>query len=127
LIATYAVASQLDFDFAFASPLSDGSMNFLNVEDPANGPSEEGALANESHTAQQELVIYAIARRAQRIVAAGRAVLPEAPAAKLDPLSDLLRGRPARGANPVDRSADDAHAALSRGRERVLSAGAAPA
>src|SRR2546421_11938887 len=92
LIATYAVASQLDFDFAFASPLSDGSMNFLNVEDPANGPSEEGALANESHTAQQELVIYAIARRAQRIVAAGRAVLPEAPAAKLDPLSDLLRG-----------------------------------
>jgi hypothetical protein len=36
-----------------------------------------GMVANHSQVAQQNLVVYAVARRASKIVAAGRAVLPE--------------------------------------------------
>jgi hypothetical protein len=38
-----------------------------------------GNVANHSQTAQQNLVVYAVARREEKIVAAGRAVLPEVP------------------------------------------------
>ncbi len=38
-----------------------------------------GSVTNHSQTAQQNLVVYAIARRGVKIVAAGRAVLPEVP------------------------------------------------
>jgi hypothetical protein len=40
-----------------------------------------GSVTNHSRTAQQNLVVYAVARRGVKIVAAGRAVLPEVPAA----------------------------------------------
>ncbi len=40
----------------------------------------EGAVVNHSAVVQHELVVDGLARRAGRIVAAGRAVLPEAPA-----------------------------------------------
>jgi hypothetical protein len=40
-----------------------------------------GSVANHSPTAQQNLVVYAVARRGEKIVAAGRSVLPEVPAA----------------------------------------------
>jgi hypothetical protein len=36
-----------------------------------------GTVSNHSQTTQQNLVVYAVARRASKIVAAGRAVLPE--------------------------------------------------
>jgi hypothetical protein len=36
-----------------------------------------GTVANHSQTTQQNLVVYAVARRASKIVAAGRAVIPE--------------------------------------------------
>ena len=39
-----------------------------------------GSVTNHSQTAQQNLVVYAVARRGVKIVAAGRAVLPEVPA-----------------------------------------------
>jgi hypothetical protein len=39
-----------------------------------------GNVADQSQTAQQNLVVYAVARRGLKIVAAGRAVLPEVPA-----------------------------------------------
>ncbi len=39
-----------------------------------------GSVANHSQTAQQNLVVYAVARSGVKIVAAGRAVLPEVPA-----------------------------------------------
>lgn len=39
-----------------------------------------GSVTNHSRTAQQNLVVYAVARRGAKIVAAGRAVLPEVPA-----------------------------------------------
>ncbi len=38
-----------------------------------------GSVTNHSQTAQQNLVVYAVARRGMKIVAAGRAVLPEVP------------------------------------------------
>jgi hypothetical protein len=50
------------------------------IEDPSNGPGAEGIVVNESRVAQRELVVFALARRGGRIVAAGRAVLPQAPA-----------------------------------------------
>ncbi|HTA15393.1 MAG TPA: hypothetical protein VK781_11110, partial [Solirubrobacteraceae bacterium] len=37
-----------------------------------------GTVTNRSSVAQQHLVVYAVARKGSRIVAAGRAVLPEA-------------------------------------------------
>ena len=40
-----------------------------------------GSVTSHSQTAQQNLVVYAVARRGVKIVAAGRAVLPEVPAA----------------------------------------------
>ncbi len=40
----------------------------------------EGSVVNRSHVSQRELVVYVIARRAGAIVAAGRAIIPEAQA-----------------------------------------------
>jgi hypothetical protein len=68
------------------------------AEDPANGVGEEGTLANQSQAAQRELVIYAVARRGQRIVAAGRAVLPEVAAGASVPFQIFFVGDP-RGAH----------------------------
>ena len=48
------------------------------VEDPTNGPTAEGTVVNASGVSQQELVVYAVATHAGRIVAAGRAIVPEA-------------------------------------------------
>ena len=48
------------------------------IDDPTNGPGAEGEVRNESSVSQNELVVFAVARRASRIVAAGRAVLPHA-------------------------------------------------
>ncbi len=47
------------------------------VEDPASGPGAAGSLFNGSAVTQRQVVVYAVARRAGRIVGAGRAVLPE--------------------------------------------------
>lgn len=49
-------------------------------EDPSSGLGVEGSVVNHSAASQQEVVVYAVARRAGRIVAAGRAVLPQVPA-----------------------------------------------
>jgi len=45
-------------------------------EDPTNGPALEGSVVNRSKIEQQELIVYALVRRAGAIVAAGRSVLP---------------------------------------------------
>jgi hypothetical protein len=50
------------------------------IDDPASGPGAAGTVADESTVAQHNLAVYALARRGGRIVAAGRAVLPELPA-----------------------------------------------
>jgi len=41
------------------------------------GATETGSVANQSAVTQADLVVYAVARRAGKVVAAGRAVLPE--------------------------------------------------
>jgi hypothetical protein len=46
-------------------------------EDPAGGTIAEGTVANRSKVAQSGLVLFALARRDGKIVAAGRAVVPE--------------------------------------------------
>jgi hypothetical protein len=46
------------------------------LNDEASGFEDEGTLANRSTIPQREPVLYAVARRAGRIVAAGRAVIP---------------------------------------------------
>jgi hypothetical protein len=50
------------------------------IEDPSSGPGAEGQILNGSTVSQHELVVYAVAERGGKIVAAGRAVLPEATA-----------------------------------------------
>ncbi len=46
-------------------------------EDPASGMIAEGTVTNRSKVAQSGLVLFAVARRAGKVVAAGRAVVPE--------------------------------------------------
>jgi hypothetical protein len=67
------------------------------VEDASNGPGVEGSIVNHSRVTQQQLVVYAVARRAGRVVAAGRAVLPQAPAGASTHFQLFLIGEP-RGA-----------------------------
>jgi hypothetical protein len=45
-------------------------------EDPTNGMGAEGNLVNRSGIAQKDVVVYALARRAGAVVAAGRALVP---------------------------------------------------
>jgi hypothetical protein len=54
----------------------------------------EGNVLNHSGTAQQELVVDAVARRAGTIVAAGRAVLASAPAGSSTPFQIFFVGNP---------------------------------
>jgi hypothetical protein len=56
--------------------------------------SESGSVANRSAVAQANLVVYAVARRAGRIVAAGRAVLPEVGVGTSVPFQIYFVGNP---------------------------------
>jgi hypothetical protein len=60
----------------------------------AEGAEAEGDVVNHSGVSQQELVVYAIARKAGRIVAAGRAVLPSAPTGASTPFQLYFVGAP---------------------------------
>jgi hypothetical protein len=62
-----------------------------------SGVTAEGMVVNDSRVTQQELVVYALARRAGRIVAAGRAVLASVPAGASTPFQVFFIGDP-RGA-----------------------------
>lgn len=55
----------------------------------------EGNVVNHSQVGQQELVVNALARRAGKIVAAGRAVLPAASAGAATPFQIFFVGSPA--------------------------------
>ncbi len=67
------------------------------VRDEASGPETEGSIVNRSSVAQRELVVYAVARRAGRVVAAGRAVIPQAAAGSSTHFQVFFIGDP-RGA-----------------------------
>lgn len=53
-----------------------------------------GTVANRSQISQQNLVVYAVARRSSKIVAAGRAVLPEVPVGANVPFQIYFVGDP---------------------------------
>jgi hypothetical protein len=67
------------------------------IEDPSNGAGAAASVHNGSPIAQRNLVVFVVARRAGRVVAAGRAVLPEVPARGSAPFQAFLIGDP-RGA-----------------------------
>jgi hypothetical protein len=62
--------------------------------DPTNGVGAEATVVNHSSVAQQELVVFAVGVRAGRIVAAGRAVIPNAPANSSTPFQVFFIGNP---------------------------------
>jgi hypothetical protein len=63
-------------------------------EDQANGIGAAGTVRNTSAITQTNLVVFGIARRMGRIVAAGRAVLPEVPAGGSTPFQVFFIGEP---------------------------------
>jgi hypothetical protein len=63
-------------------------------DDPTNGIGAEGTVVNRSSVAQQELVVFAVGTRGGRIVAAGRAVLPVAPASSSTSFQVFFIGNP---------------------------------
>jgi hypothetical protein len=74
-------------------------------EDPTNGPAAEGSIVNHSHVAQQELIVYANVRRAGQIVAAGRALVPSAPAGSTTRFQLFFIGKPGGGSLEVSAPA----------------------
>jgi hypothetical protein len=67
------------------------------VEDPTNGVGAAGTVTNRSHTAQPKLVVFVLSLKAGRIIAAGRAVLPELAAGASAPFQAFLIGDPRGG------------------------------
>jgi hypothetical protein len=83
-----------------------GTIPRLSVGGPHLSEAQaEGNLVNRSTIAQQEVVIDAVARRAGRIVAAGRAVLASAPAGASTPFQIFFVGDPAGAQLEVDAPA----------------------
>jgi hypothetical protein len=84
---------------AGVSPTVSGALP--QVEVAGLHPSEEsgsataaGTVRNRSTVTQQSLVVYVVARRAGRIVAAGRAILPEVSPGAAVPFQAFLLGSP---------------------------------
>lgn len=67
------------------------------IEDPSRGVGAAAKVSNRSRVAQQSLVVFAVARRGGKIVAAGRAVVPELAARAATPFQLFFVGDP-RGA-----------------------------
>lgn len=78
-----------------------GTIPRLDIEgmrlfaDPTSGQGAEGNVVNHSSVDQQELIVYALARRHGRVVAAGRAVLATAPAGASTRFQAYFIGNPA--------------------------------
>jgi hypothetical protein len=83
---------------AVTGPIPRLSVNGAHLsEDVTSGAGVEGTVTNHSQVEQQELAIYAVARKGARIVAAGRAVLPQLPTGATLPFQVFFIGDP-RGA-----------------------------
>ncbi len=67
------------------------------IDDVSSGAGAEGLVANHSALAQRELVVYGVVRRGGKVVAAGRAVLPEAPAGQSTRFQLFFIGEPHGG------------------------------
>jgi hypothetical protein len=70
----------------------------VHIAENPSGVSAEGTVVNHSPVAQQELVVFAVGLHAGKVVAAGRAVLPNAPANASTPFQVFFIGNP-RGAS----------------------------
>lgn len=84
---------------AGVAPVTSGPEPRIEVNGPQLGEASSGeasgTVRNRSTVTQQKLVVYVLARRAGRIVAAGRAVLPEAAPGVSVPFQTFLVGKPA--------------------------------
>ena len=67
------------------------------VEDPTNGVGAAGTVGNRSGVAQRNVAVFVVAIRGSRVVAAGRAVLPEVAAGATSSFQVFFVGDP-RGA-----------------------------
>lgn len=67
------------------------------VEDPANGTVAEGTVVNRSAVTQQNVVVFAVARRNGKVVAAGRALLATVPQGGSSPFQIFFIGNPSGG------------------------------
>ena len=82
------------------APIASATLPVVSVsgvhvfEDPSNGIGAEGTVSNRSQLAQQKLVVYVVGRRGSRIVAAGRAVLPEVAAGQSTSFQVFFIGSP---------------------------------
>jgi hypothetical protein len=87
--------------------LAGGAIAHLNVEGThiTEGAQAEGNLVNHSTVAQQELVVDAVARRAGKVVAAGRAVLADVPAGTSAPFQIFFVGDPSAARLEVSAAA----------------------
>jgi hypothetical protein len=65
------------------------------VDDPSNGIGGEATVSNHSSTEQRELVVFATALRGGRVVAAGRAVVPQLAAGGSASVQVFFVGNPA--------------------------------
>jgi len=66
----------------------------VHIAESSSEVGAEGTVVNSSSVTQQELVVYAVGLRAGKIVAAGRAVLPNAPANATTPFQVFFIGNP---------------------------------
>jgi hypothetical protein len=66
----------------------------VHASEEGGGAGAAGTVRNRSGVTQQNLVVYVLARRGGRIVAAGRAVLPEVGAGASLPFQAFLQGSP---------------------------------
>jgi hypothetical protein len=64
----------------------------VHATEEAGSAGAAGTVKNESQITQQSLVVYVLARRAGRVVAAGRAVLPEVAAGAAVPFQAFFTG-----------------------------------
>jgi hypothetical protein len=88
-------ATRVSAQVGEGKPISGSSLPKLATHDAAiSEESVEGTLTNSSGAAQSELVIYAVASRGGRIVAAGRAVLASVAAGASTPFQAFFVGDP---------------------------------
>lgn len=75
------------------------------VGEASSGEAAPGTVRNRSKIAQRSLVVFAVARRAGTIVAAGRALLPEVAAGASTPFQMFFIGNPSASGTQIETSA----------------------
>lgn len=71
------------------------SVEGARLDRDSDGPVATGFVRNRSAIAQRDLVVYAVARRGKRVVAAGRGLIPRLASGRRAKFTIFLIGRPA--------------------------------